>query len=268
MYWLAGTPIADLALPEGYSISNYKQVSDKMAWVECCKNGLLGDDADEATFDDCIKDADFCNLETDVFFLDYEGEHIGTVTAIYHPDKNCGQVHMVGIKTDFRGKGLGKYLNNMAVKKLSAQGVDYIYLTTDEWRKGAVKSYLSAGFVPVEYDEGMQERWEWELAELEVDSVDMVNEDCSFCRKLYKAPTIKIGVLGVGRGRSMVEYCRSVKGAKTVAICDNYIPMLDLAKRDYADEDIASTIISMSFWVMIWMPLCLQTMQQSTHRLR
>ncbi len=238
MFWLAGTPIADLTLPEGYSFSNYKEVSDKMAWVECCKNGLVGDDADETAFDDSIIDADFCVPETDVFFLDYEGEHVGTITAIYHPDKNIGQVHMVGIKTEFRGKGLGKYINNIAVKKLNAQGVDYIYLTTDEWRKGAVKSYLSAGFIPVEYDEGMKERWEWVLAELCVDSVDMVYEDCSFCRKLEKAPTIKIGVLGVGRGRSMVEYCRSVKGAKTVAICDNYIPMLDLAKRDYEGEGI------------------------------
>ncbi|MBR3781330.1 MAG: GNAT family N-acetyltransferase [Clostridia bacterium] len=239
MYWLKGTPIADLELPEGYSISNYKDASDKMPWVECCKNGLEADDADESRFDSRITDHDDINMETDVFFLDYEGEHIGTATAVFHPEDNCGELHMVGIRTEFRGKGLGKYLNNVCVKKLAAQNVDYIYLTTDEWRMGAVKSYLTAGFVPVEYDKGMKQRWEWMLAELEVDGeFDMVNEDCSFFAKIKKSPTIRVGVLGVGRGRSMIEYCRSVKGAKTVAICDNYIPMLELAKKDYEGEGV------------------------------
>ena len=238
MYWLKGTPIADLELPEGYSLVNYKTEADKMAWVECCKNGLVGDDADEKLFDDCIGGVDDINLETDVFFLDHEGEHIGTITAIYHPDEKEGQVHMVGIRTDYRGKGLGKYINNIAVKKLADQGAEYIYLTTDEWRKGAVKSYLTAGFIPVEYDEGMKERWEWMLCELGVDSVDMVYEDRSFCRKVCKAKTIKVGVVGVGRGRTMIEYCRHVKGAKTVAICDNYKILLDKAKKDYEGEGV------------------------------
>lgn len=239
MYWLKGTPVADLVLPEGYSLVNYKEcVEDKAAWVECCKNGLVGDDTAPEFFDECVADVDDCVPETDVFFLDYNGEHVGTASAIYHPAEKKGQLHMVGIKTEFRGKGLGKYLNNAAVKKLNAQGADYIYLTTDEWRKGAVKSYLTAGFVPVEYDVDMKARWEWMLCELGVDSVDMVNEDRSFCRKLEKAPVVKIGVVGVGRGRTMINYCDNVKGAKTVAICDNYEILLDKAKKDYADRDI------------------------------
>ena len=242
MYWLKGTPIRDLELPEGYTIVNYKDEADKMAWVECCKNGLIGDNATAAAFDDSILEVEDVNPEEDVFFLDYEGEHIGTISAIYHPETKVGQVHMVGIKTEFRGKGLGKYINNIAVKKLAAQGADHIFLTTDEWRKGAVKSYLSEGFIPVEYDgdegEDMKGRWEWMLCELGVDSVDMVYEDCSFCRRLEKAPVVRIGVVGVGRGRTMINHCDTVKGAKTVAICDNYDILLDKAKKDYADRDI------------------------------
>ncbi len=239
MYWLKGTPIADLTLPEGYSLVNYKEcIEDKIAWVECCKNGLVGDDCAPEFFDDCVADVDDCVPEEDVFFLDHNGEHIGTIAAIYHPEEKEGQVHMVGIRTDYRGKGLGKYINNIAVKKLAAQGAEYMYLTTDEWRMGAVKSYLTAGFIPVEYDEGMKERWEWMLCELGVDEVDMVYEDRSFCRKVRKAKTIRIGVVGVGRGRTMINYCDNVKGAKTVAICDNYDILLDKAKKDYADRDI------------------------------
>ena len=72
------------------------------------------------------------------------------------------------------------------VEKLDAQGVDYIFLTTDEWRKGAVKSYLSSGFKPVEYDEGMTQRWQAVLEEYGIDSVDMVDEDANFFKTVYR----------------------------------------------------------------------------------
>lgn len=238
MYWLKGTPIPELELPEGYSFSQYTKESEKLDWCECCKNGLVDDEADEDTFDRRLTNRTNVNLETDVFFLDYKGEHVATVTGIFHPDKNCGEVHMVGMKTEFRGKGLGKYLNNVAIKKLAAQNVDYIFLTTDEWRKGAVKSYLSSGFVPVEYDIGMKDRWEAVLTEYNIDSVDMVNEDCSFCRTLNKREKKRIGVLGAGRGRTMMDYCVKAKNAELVAICDNFQPTLDKAKETYGTESI------------------------------
>lgn len=189
MYWLKGTPIESSALPEGYSITKYKN-GDMNAWLECCKNGLIPDDADKAVFDERITNHENIDVENDVFFLDYNGEHIGTASAIYHPESNCGELHMVGIKTEFRGKGLSKFLNEAAIKKLDAQGVDYIYLKTHEWRKGAVKSYLSAGFKPVEYDEGMQKRWEAVITEFDIDSVDMVKEDASFYKTIYKAAEV------------------------------------------------------------------------------
>lgn len=179
MYWLPETPINEVPLPEGYSISNYKTEADKLAWCECCKNGLVADDADEATFDDRVGNDPNINVYEDVFFLDYGGEHIGTVTAFVHKQDNTGDMHMVGIRTDFRGKGLAKYLNFITCRKLSAQGVKYIHLTTDEWRLGAVKSYLSGGFLPVEYDEGMEERWQAVLETYGIDSVRMLNEDAS-----------------------------------------------------------------------------------------
>ena len=185
MYWLKGTPINEVPLPEGYSVSNYKTEADKLAWCECCKNGLVADDADENTFDDRITKDPSINIYDDVYFLDYNGEHIGTVTAYKFLDRNAGDMHMVGIRTDFRGKGLAKYLNIITTKKLSAMGVDRIELTTDEWRKGAVKSYLSGGFLPVEYDEGMEERWSAVLADYGIESVQMVNEDGTPYKVIY-----------------------------------------------------------------------------------
>lgn len=185
MYWINNKKVELLKLPDGYSMSKYSGEKDKAAWVECCKNGLVADDADESTFDDRITNKEFCDPYDDVFFLDFGGEHIGTITAINHTDINMGNMHMVGIRTDFRGRGLGKYINNACIHKLSEEGVDFIRLTTDEWRKGAVKSYLTAGFLPVNYDTGMEERWENVLTEYGIESVDMLNEDCTFYKKIY-----------------------------------------------------------------------------------
>lgn len=187
MYWVKGTPIREMTLPEGYSFSlNKCDEADKLAWVECCKNGLVGDDAGIEAYIDRIVEHDDCIEAEDVFFLDYEGKHIATITAIYHPEKNCGEVHMVGMLSEFRGKGLGKYLNNKAIEKLNAQDVKYIYLTTDEWRKGAVKSYLSSGFKPVEYNVGMTERWQAVITEYGIDSVDMVDENAVYVKTIYR----------------------------------------------------------------------------------
>ena len=187
MYCLPGTPVNEVPLPEGYSVSRYQTEADKLAWCECCKNGLVADDANEATFDDRITSDPNIHLSEDVFFLDHNGEHIGTVTAFRNKEHNYGDMHMVGIRTDYRGKGLAKYLNFITLKHLLPMGVKYIVLTTDEWRKGAVKSYLSGGFLPVEYDEGMEERWAAVLEEYGIDSVQMLNEDATPYKIIYRS---------------------------------------------------------------------------------
>ena len=191
MYWLGTNSILDCPLPEGYGISTYSGKKDILPWVECCKSGLLPDDANENDFVSRIKKHKGVKMKTDLFFLDYNGEHIGTVTAVYHKRKNIGEIHMVGIKKDFRGKGLGKILNSTALKKLKAQEVKYVYLTTDESRASAVKSYLTAGFLPVEYDTGMKERWETVLKEYGIPQCDMLYEDASYCRTLYAQLGVK-----------------------------------------------------------------------------
>ena len=188
MYWFPGTEIKEYELPEGYSFSKYKNVKDRDAWVEICRNGLVGDGHDGFRgFGDAIASQEDIDPERDMFFLDYKGEHIGTVTAFRHKATNVGDMHMVAIREDFRGRGLAKYLNFITQKKLAAEGVKYVFLTTDEWRKGAVKSYLSGGFRPVEYDEGMEDRWRAVLKDLGVPAADMVDDDGNFYKTITAA---------------------------------------------------------------------------------
>ena len=186
MYWLPGTQIQEYPLPQGYSISNYKDESDKLAWVECCKKGLVDDDTTAEDFDRRITVDANIHPQEDVFFLDCNAEHIGTVTAFVNPETKLGDMHMVGIRPDFRGKGLSKYLCRITLNHLKDRDIRAIYLTTDEWRVAAVKSYLRAGFLPVQYDVGMEERWETMLETLGIDHVQMLNEDGTPFRTVYR----------------------------------------------------------------------------------
>ena len=188
MYWFPGTPIEKFELPEGYSFSNYKDKKDVDAWIKICQNGLVSDNYDDAleNWKGAILGRPDINLYEDLFFLDYKGEHVGTITAYVHSEDNTGDVHMVAIRTDWRGKGLGKYMNAKALEHLDAKKPKFVHLTTDEWRKAAVKSYLRAGFHPVKYDVGMIKRWEAELEAVGVDSVDMYNNKGNFFRTIYR----------------------------------------------------------------------------------
>lgn len=38
---------------------------------------------------------------------------------------------------------------------------------------------------------------------------------------------IKVGVLGIGRGSSMIKYCRNSDNAELAAICDKWEPGLE-----------------------------------------
>lgn len=172
--------------PGGYSFSYYKGDEDLSSWLECCKNGLIADDADKAVFDFRITEHEGANALRDVFFLDYNGEHIATATAIFHPEVKFGELHMVSVRTDFRGKGLGKYINAFAINKLISEGAECVYLLTGENRPIAVKSYISAGFLPVNTEDGMEERWKSFLPKLGVEKTDMLNRDKSF----YKTITL------------------------------------------------------------------------------
>ena len=85
MYWLKGTPIKEMSLPDGYSISvNKADETDMLAWLECCRNGLIGDEDDFDTYNDRIKFRRDCKETEDVFFLDYEGRHIATTVSYTH----------------------------------------------------------------------------------------------------------------------------------------------------------------------------------------
>lgn len=184
MFRNSTTPLPQGSLPEGYSFSRFIGKDDIPAWLDCCKNGLLPDEAGEEAFDFRITNHECTVAKKDIIFLDFNGEHIGTATAIFHPDTKFGELHMVSVRSDFRGKGLVKFINAFAINKLIDEGATCIYLLTGENRKPAVKSYFSAGFLPVNTEDGMESRWKSFLPELGVSETDMLNRDKSFYKTI------------------------------------------------------------------------------------
>lgn len=240
MYWLPGTDLKEISLPDGYTVSNYRDATDRAPWCDCCRNGLIPDDAGESEYIRNIVNFKWIDECRDVFFLDYQGSHVGTITA-YVTDRNIGFCHMLGIKPEHRGKGLSKQLIRLALHHLVKREPRHIVLTTDDWRHSAMRCYLKEGFRPVEYDIGMQDRWEMALENIGIESAQMVYDDTTPYKMIYrksKAPRVKFGVLGAGRGKSMMEYCAKAGNAELVAVCDRSVQRLEEARALYGKEEI------------------------------
>ena len=68
---------------------------------------------------------------------------------------------------------------SVGMKKLDAEMTHrprITELTTDDWRIPAIVGYLKGGFQPVEYDEGMVERWTKICNDLNMHGIEMLTE--------------------------------------------------------------------------------------------
>ena len=206
----------------GFEYRSYNgSVEDRAAWAEICKNGLVGDDADDTRFIDVIEGADGYKPEN-VFFITENGNPVATITALVQ-ENGRGWVHMVSVHKDSRGKGLGAYLNQIALAALSKANCTYVGLTTDEFRVPAVKSYLRAGFRPVLYEEDMEARWLFWLNRYGYMNIDCYDNDNKFVKNLCtveKKDKLKVGVFGLRRGTAIAEPAVLSEKGYIHAVCD------------------------------------------------
>ena len=87
------------------------------------------------------------------------GELLGTTSAQIKDDGEHGLVHMVCVHRDHKGKGLSRPVCTAVLEYLYAEGVKEVSLSTDDFRIPAVWLYISLGFLPYLYEDGMYERW-------------------------------------------------------------------------------------------------------------
>ncbi len=70
-----------------------------------------------------------------------------------------GELGWVGADPEHKGKGLGKAICAAVTARLIHAGYKDIFLRTDDFRLPALKVYLSLGYEPFLYCDGMRQRW-------------------------------------------------------------------------------------------------------------
>lgn len=148
-----------LQIPANCRIVDFTKLNGAMdKWLDIVQYGLS----------DGKKDKEFYHKymtlyphyeENKCFFLLENEKAVATITVICDYEKKEGYIHMVACREEMRGKGYGTLLNNWALIVLKKEGMETAYLTTDDWRIPAIKSYFTAGFKPDVSTENFAERW-------------------------------------------------------------------------------------------------------------
>ena len=155
-----GKKVQDLVIPDGVEIKNWTEIENPLdKWLDIVQHGLTAKKENEEYFNFCMFRYEHYKVE-DTFFILYNGEEVATITVICNPDKKDGYIHMVATKEEARGKGIGNLMSFLAVKILKERNMQTAYLTTDDFRIPAIKTYLKGGFFPDLSTEDFKNRWE------------------------------------------------------------------------------------------------------------
>ncbi len=114
----------------------------------------------------------------------------------------------------------------------------------EEISDGELRQVLADGGFPVVYGRlDAEDRWSGVLERLGIDSLTAYYEDGTVYKELKKTSLtrkIRFGVMGAGRGQSMMRYCTEAGNAELVAVCDKYPQRLQEVRETYGQgHDIA-----------------------------
>lgn len=190
MYFINPTA-KNIPLPAGFTVTRFQSEADIEPWLWICRDGLIAPEAGIEKFRGELMELDGPDPCRDTYFIEKDGQKIATYTVV--PDMwstGMGYIHMVACRSEFRGLGLGRFMADDAIRKLIALQKQRLFLLTGDARLPALRTYISAGFLPVNYidEEGkdMVQRWQNVVNSLGLDSLDLLNDDGSFMQTLYK----------------------------------------------------------------------------------
>ena len=160
MYWKNDGAAAEMPeIPAGLRLAALPEVSDGVEqWLDIMQYGLSDGRQGEQYYADVMLGHE--NYDPKYCFLMMDGDiAAASITVIFFPEKSDGYIHMVACKEAYRGRGIGTYMNKLAVYMLKTHGMKTASLTTDDWRIPAIKSYLRAGFTPDLSTDDFKQRW-------------------------------------------------------------------------------------------------------------
>ncbi len=171
--------INNCLIPEGWTIRNWRE-GEETVWTRICENGLIPNyDADLEWWKNAILAEEGVDPKRDTFFVCRENDvPEATITAYVRPDGR-GDIHMVAASDSIRGNNVGGIMLAFSMCKLDKEmkgDSRMTVLTTDDHRLPAIVGYLRGGFQPVEYDEGMVDRWTKVCDALNIHGIEMLTE--------------------------------------------------------------------------------------------
>lgn len=154
-----GKGVNAVSVPQNCRIVRFSQLEGAMdAWLDIVQYGLTSGKLDADYYRRTMTAHENYSEDKCFFILENESP-VATLTVICNYKTKEGYIHMVACHESARGKGYGTLLNCNAVSTLKKEGMETAYLTTDDWRIPAIKSYLRAGFAPDLSTEDFRERW-------------------------------------------------------------------------------------------------------------
>lgn len=180
------------ALPEEFIVTKYKGEEDIPAWCEICSDGLIDPATAEERFYNELTKLDGPDPMRDTYFIEKDGKKIATYTVVPNMwSTGMGYIHMVAVKSEYRGLGLGSFIADDSLNKLMAIGKNKIFLLTGDKREAALSTYIRAGFLPVNYidDEGkdMVERWQNIVNNLKLKELTLLDNEGNFLMTLKQS---------------------------------------------------------------------------------
>ena len=96
------------------------------------------------------------------FVIEQDGRIVGT--ASYQekpePDPYAGWLHWVGVHPDAQGKRLGEFVSHRVLTEAVNRNRSCVYLTTDDFKIPAIRTYLRLGFEPDMWHPSHPHRWD------------------------------------------------------------------------------------------------------------
>ena len=180
------------ALPEGFTVTKYKGEEDIPAWCEICSDGLVDPATAEERFYNELTKLDGPNPLRDTYFIEKDGKKIATYTVVPNMwSTGMGYIHMVAVKSEYRGLGLGSFIADDSLSKLIAMGKDKVFLLTGDKREAALSTYIKAGFLPVNYiddeNKDMVERWQNIVNNLKLKELTLLDNEGNFLMTLKQS---------------------------------------------------------------------------------
>ena len=156
MYRPAECGRPEIIVPEGFTIREMRP-GEEIDWSYCCFDSFGVESVSPEHYERMMAHDEGVRM-CDVFFVCKDDKPVGTSTA--RTEKGEPFLHFIAVHPDFRGHKLASPTIAAVINRHMDMGRHGCFLTTDDWRVPAVKSYLNFGYRPVLWSDDARERWE------------------------------------------------------------------------------------------------------------